>query len=196
VAVGEEDGDGYGIRESGFSVGVESWGLGVVIFVPVVFFKHAGGGGESAEDGLGRRLHLGKRDSAKAAVGGHGRSGAQKIPQRGGTWAIRDYGTVGEEDIGVTGEVGEELFGPRSDPGDGVGLAPGQATSGGRERVVVIRRKGVKSGADLTEVGDIAPTLAKFLGLFQSRNGQGADQAENGDNNQKLDEGETEPGFW
>jgi hypothetical protein len=68
---------------------------------------------------------------------------------------------VGEEDIGVTGEVGEELFGPRSDPGDGVGLAPGQATSGGRERVVVIRRKGEEGGADLTEVGDIAPAFTK-----------------------------------
>jgi hypothetical protein len=46
---------------------------------------------------------------------------------------------------------------------------------------------GKEGGTDLAEVGDVTPPLAKLLGFSQGRNGQGADQAENGDNNQKFD---------
>lgn len=50
---------------------------------------------------------------------------------------------------------------------------------------------GKEGGADLTEVGNVTPPLAKLLCFFQGRNGQGADQADNDDGNKELDKGKS-----
>ena len=80
---------------------------------------------------------------------------------------------------------------PGGEAGNGAGLAPAHTAGGGRKGVLMIAGVGKEGGADLAKVGDVASAVAKFLGLSQSRNGHGADQAENDDNNQELDKGKS-----